>query len=525
MSSDIKSCAEALALSAEHDAQRAAIYLKAARQLQKVGKQELAVSFLQAAVSLSREDANILNQIVVELEKQQREAAIMKQLRSPFADMPTDVLVCICEQIVPGSHSLLAASQVCRSWRRSIMQSPFLWRDLIIAPTDHNPHLKARAFVQRSAPIGLRTLDVDISADWPHLSVHPKRTSARDNGKSTLQEILHAIDGATPRGVVHNLDTFRQYSTSAWHDFDTTYIMRFLLRPYIQPRAVQIESKEWISDWLWYEVVPLLPAFNPRLSSFRIAGRSIVNWRFSPLDSPSSRTSPDTPLSARLRRLVVHDIRDVARFAQGLRCTAISCPTFGSHGESIHAYEPVPPGDVSLARAGIERLLLGWHTVSRDTDFMRLDAPPLVLPNLTSLTMSGLFWPILHISVMPALQRLTLSTPRSLLNTAGPARSTEQALLLFVRRCGRSIKVLDVSKLNLNEYQFLQHTLLPNLEEWHSRDNEHITASKYIIPFIKAKAYDATARKLKILDLGPRVQFMPDEIQWMREHVDIVLTH
>lgn len=500
--------------------------------MQKVGKQEVAVSFLQAAVTLSCEDANLLNQVLVELEKQQREAAIMKQIRSPFADIPTDVLVCVCEKMVPGSHSLIAASQICRSWRRSIMQSPFLWRDLIITQTDHNPHLKARAFVQRSAPIGLRTLDVDMSTDWPHLSVYPKRTSARDNGKSTLQEILHAIDGATPRGVVHNLNTFRQHSTSAWHDFDMTYIMRFLLRPYIQPRAVQIESKEWISDWLWYELVPLLPAFNPRLSSFRIAGRAIVDWRFSPLDSPSSRTSPDTqanmihtPLSARLTLLIVHDIRDAARLVQGLRRAAIPCSTLESDGESIHAYKPAPPGDVYLARAGIETLLLGWHTVSRDTDFMRLDAPPLVLPNLTSLTLSGLFWPILQISVTPALERLTLSTPRSFLNTADPGRSTERALLLFVSRCGRSIKVLDVSKLNLNEYQFLHHTLLPNLEEWHSRDNEHITASKYIIPFIKAKAYDATARKLKILDLGPRVQFMPDEIQWMREHVDIVLTH
>lgn len=217
---------------------RAKLSLSIAQELRKVNQQQLAVDILGPARQSAKNHHRLLEDIDHEIKVQEEELGILKQLQTRWDKLPEDILVLIGRECEDGA--LLKASRICHSWRATLLGERSLWQHLVVTPEDHNPHLKATAYTKRASSLGFRTIDLDLSFDFNNPPTHPKRVSARNNARSTLQRIVHAIDSNTKRGTVHDLDLFRYYTAYSWHGFDIAYILRFLVRPYIQPTKVEI---------------------------------------------------------------------------------------------------------------------------------------------------------------------------------------------------------------------------------------------------------------------------------------------
>jgi hypothetical protein len=436
-----------------------------------------------------------------------------------------ELLLNICSYLVPGSADLLAMSRVSQAWRRAITGAPLLWSCLIISRLDKSPGRKAWTFVKRSGHVGLKQLEIDMTFNFDDPNPRPKRVSARNNQKSTFQQILHAIDSATKTGVVHQLDLIKYYSEGAWHGFDMTYLVRFLLRPYVQPRRVHILSDDVTCNWSWYRAVPLLPAFNPHLEEFLVKGRAFVRYRFS--------TEP-VPLIARLYNLKMTHIglvesiyngkEDIVSILHGLRRAAHERPFKALYrGPENLDFTAVSPGVVDLALVHVELLLDGWTTADRhvDKDILKDTTPPILLPCVRELILGVDNFDILGRFKLPSLEVLMLRLPMWMPFTARFG-AVARAFIEELRRIGSNIRILDISHSGLGRTLLILelHTVCPVLEDLRvDCEAFGVQAKHTIIPYIKSKAASTIGtRRLKTLCGSYKME--EGDSEFIQAHVD-----
>lgn len=330
-----------------------------------------------------------------------------------------------------------------------------------------------------------------MTFSWDNPPKHPKRVSPRNYGKSTFQQILCTVDQTTRKlgkNVVHNLDVLRYFSKNSWHGFDMVYLIRFLLRSWIQPSIVKIETEDKTADWGWYHAVPMLPAFNSRLAEFHLDGRAQVIWKFTPSPGIAPGGSDSTWLSSKLISLKMSNIGpkkkrdpdmwwtssrgdDLANLAHGLHRAALAYPTFtqGWRGTVDLLNELVGPGDVEHPSAHVDMILDSWTSGSRRNYEAAVvpEGEKRLLPELRELVLGVLDLDFLNRLEVPKLERLVVATPLWFDWKGGQLmRAWEKHIIVFLERAGGSLRVLDVGRLNLPDHQYFERLpeLTPNLE-------------------------------------------------------------
>ncbi|KDQ58589.1 hypothetical protein JAAARDRAFT_34411 [Jaapia argillacea MUCL 33604] len=482
--------------------------LEVSRLLRRVGSQDVAIGFLETALDMVRgQDSNVAKALAEEIAEQRKESLALKRLRCGFDRLPSDILVLVCGLFEPGGSDLFFVSRVCQSWRNTIISTPKFWRRLKVSKFDKNPGLKAAAFVQRAGVSGLTHIDLDMTFDWDKPEARPKRVCARNDRKSTFQTILHAIDKYTKKGVVHNLEEFRYFSQGPWHGFDMTYLIRFLIRPYIQPRVVHLITED-TCDFGWYNAIPILPCWNPRLAEFLIRGRAVVHYCFS--------TDTTIPVISRLDSLKMCHIGigrsspldpdgDVGKILHGLvRAVQVRQKYEQKHLGPPLTYEPCEPGVVDKAHARVDMIMDGWTTAPRHGFREAADpkSPPIVLPGLRELILGVDSFEILRRLELPAIEALIVANPLYLHWDDNLATPNEQLFVDQLARFGDHLKTLSITYTGLGEALLLGHLheLCPSLERLCVGRNAKVTFKTIISYLQKKAAHPSGTRTLKLLD-------------------------
>ncbi|KZW00638.1 hypothetical protein EXIGLDRAFT_830536 [Exidia glandulosa HHB12029] len=516
---------------ASSDVQSARITLDIARQLRLVNQQRVAVPMLDKARGMAKSDKKLKEELDTEYTAQNQELIIQRQLRMTWSRLPASALRRVCEL---GPRDLvLVVSRVCSTWRKQALTCNSLWREVVVTTKDHSPHHKAAAYTKRSGSHGLRVVDLDMSFDFNNPPKHPKRVSARNEQKSTLQCILHAIDKETKQGVVHNLDYFRFFTKFQWHGLDICYILRFLIRPYIQPVKIRIESADYTTNLadLAFRLFPLLPAFNPRLVEVEAKGRPKIRYRFAPAEGP---------LGARITELkacqVSRDIgggwgdenSNIKFLVHGLYAAATSRTEYVSpfrEGAPDLTYEACAPGQGDLAAHRAEAIPRGWTTVDQYDRSDPVTGPRISLPNLHTLVVGAKDLGFLTRLDAPRLEKLGVGTPPWLgwkrLRDAREGDEAHVKLMTALRNFGGSLKTLDLRNIHLKAYPFMGavlHELCPHLEHLNLGLEDEFRAG--IIAYITAKRdSDVGTRRLKSIDVSG-LRWTVDERQFLKENVD-----
>lgn len=444
-----------------------------------------------------------------------------------FADsLPPEILLLICEEFT-GEANLICFTQVCRSWRLAAVNTCSLWRDLTINGTDNKPHMKAQCYVERAGTTGLRNLNFDMTIG--HIHDSPTRLSADDNKSSTFQQIIHAIDLATQKGTIHKLNYFKYYSSNAWHEHDMSYLIRFLLRLHCQPRFIHIITDDETCDWRYFDAIPLIPIFNPRIREFFIKCRSLARFKFS--------MEQGAPCASRLSSLSLRDNGRVARVGgtgsnvanvmHGLR--RATCVR--SRPNNPMCYVSIDPGRGLEVQAHVTTLLSMVSLIPISPRWQNSiiypTTPRIALIGLRELQINTVHLEILEMLDLPALEALLIGPP--LYTWEFRDRETpriEQTLIRALKRLGRQLKLLDISKSIFGESTLMHelHSLCPNLERLCTGPNSG-SHKEHIMPFLERKLQSSRGiQKLKVLDL--RVHYAledTDDIDRFRTMVGEVL--